>query len=221
MKMKLNLLIPYLYFTFLYLIINFSNRLSIIAVPGMLALVTSVIWMIVSIVLYFIYIRKNKGAVTIVLYSLINSIVGGIAISAFYSMKNVTPYSTIILISVFTGLMVINFCFINLINRKLIFTRINMVLSIILIIFSFYLWTKSSVSLGSSLVFLSIIYLCFGIALHLVVKKSYDWSGIIPIASLIMFAGILLVVILAITEGDGLEIFDIDFSFSNNKKKKI
>lgn len=220
MKIRIDLLKPYLYFILLYVIINISNRVSIIAVQNKLAIIIAVLWMFVTIALYFLYMRKNNNTNIIILYSLSNAIIGGIAISSYYSLKNVVPYPTIALVFVFSGIMVINFCLINVVKRKILFTKINIVMTIILMISSICLWIEDYQSLGSSLVFLTVIYLCFSIALHQVVKRSLDWSSIIPISSLLMFGGLLLVVIIAITEGDGLEVLDLDFDFPGDKKKK-
>lgn len=209
----------YLYFILLFVIINISSRISVMAMNGIVALSLSAIWVVVTIALYFICIKKNSKTMPIIFYSLSNAILGGIAISAYYSLKNVAPLSMVALVVVFGGLMLINYVLINVVKRKTIFTGINVIVSIIIMIASAYLWIMKDQSLGSSLTFQAVIYLCFSIALHFVVKKSYEWVRIIPIASLLMFGGLLLVAIIAITEGDGIDAIDIDFPINRKGKK--
>ncbi|NLL68487.1 MAG: hypothetical protein GX236_12495 [Clostridiaceae bacterium] len=203
----------------LFVLTHIVNLISIRLIDGKIALITGVIWVVLTSIIYFFYIRKKDGLV--IIYSIINAIFAGIVMSSYYSIKSVSPYNPLILMVVFAVMMLSNFIVFRKIERKEIFARNNIIAAIILIIISVIIWISYDKPIGSSFVFLNAIYLCYNIALYRYTNKSQINIRILGSASVLMFAGILFFVIQALSEGEGLEIFaDCCTGTSNRKKTK-
>lgn len=211
----------YVYYILLYIMFIISTYISKELIGGSAAIVVSIIWMIMSATLYFLAIRKSHNNYVVLIYAALNAVIGGIAASAYYSIKTVTPYSPIYLVLFLAALMLVNYGIMCIINNKRNFAIINLVFTVLLLIFLCIKWIKGDLSLGSSLVFLCVIYLCFSIALYLVIMINQEWFNIIPLASLLMFGGILLVVLIVITEGEVLDGIEIDLSTGSKKKSRF
>jgi len=180
------------------------------------AIISAVVWMVLTTIIYLI-IRK-KGTYNVV-YSIVNSIMTGIAMSSYYSLTDITPYNSLLLMLVFTVITLVNYKVIVLIEKKELFVKVIIFIASIVMIGSIYIWVVYSLTLGSSLVFLFIIYLCFNISLLTVLIKKEQYIKILSFATFIMFGGILIAVIIALTEGDGVVIWDSSI-FDGSKKKR-
>jgi len=199
------------------------NCLSVDFVDGRLAVISGGVWMLLTVVIYLLYLRKNGNKYSVIAYALINALVGGVSISAYYSLKNVTPYNSALSILIFAGLLLLNLCLSLLIRRRLAFPLVNLAITIILLCAAGYLWGARNKSFGSSMFFMLIVYLCFAIAQLLVEKYQKAWINLISLSSLIMFGGILLVVLVAISEGDALELLELvpDVAGSRKGRSKL
>lgn len=197
----------------LFILIHAVNSISLASINGVIALITGIIWMITTLFLYFFYIKKKKRY--IIIYSTINAIFAGITISSYYSIKQVIPYNPLAMILIFTSIMLINYKYLVNSDQKKEFAMNNIIGSIIAIFMSIFVWIALSSSVGSSLVFMIIIYLCFNTA---VFKMTEQGSIILATASMLMFAGVLIAVIQALMEGDGIDIL-FDGWFGSNKNK--
>ncbi|MCC5909980.1 MAG: hypothetical protein JJT76_06035 [Clostridiaceae bacterium] len=213
-----DLLKVYCIYIVLFFITNIVNLMSITLIDGSIALFIGVIWIVATSLIYFFLIRRKEDL--IIIYSTINAILAGIVISSYYSIKLVSPYNPLILMVIFAIIMLLNYKAFIKIERKELFVRINIIATVIVIIISVIIWIVKSMSLGSSLVFLNVIYLCFNIALFRAIDKESNYIRILGNASIIMFAGILFSVIQALTEGEGMDIIGDSWS-GNFKKKKI
>lgn len=211
----------YSYYFILYIVVMILNGFSITAINGKISLVSSIVWMLVSLVVCFVFLKKKCNRSSLLIYSLVNAAMGGIAISAYYSIRNVSPFSSLLLIAIFGAIMLASYILINVVQNKLAFIKISLIATGLAFILSLIVWGSVSVSLGSSLTFLFVIYLCFTIGFYIVVKRDLKPSSVILYASLLMFAGLLIVVIAALTEGDGLDILGIDWPYDSKKKSKI
>ncbi|MBF8984763.1 hypothetical protein IZY60_14565 [Lutibacter sp. B2] len=207
----------YLFYFALIIIANITNTISITFVDGKVAFIISIIWMIITIIFYFIIKKNNKG---LIVYSFLNAVVSGIAMSAYYSIKSVLPFNSLFFLIVFGFCMFLNYTIINKTQNNELFIRINIITIILILIISNYIWITSSPTVGSGMVFFCIVYLCFNIALLRANNKDTNYTKIVGYASLIMFGGILLAVIVVLSEGDGMEIIDGDWR-GKSKKKKI
>lgn len=202
----------YIIYISLFIIINVVNRISLNLIDGATALLLSIVLIFITIMLYFVIVRRNS----IIVYSIFNAIVAGGAISYYYSIKSVVPYNSFILIFGFTLMMLINYYFIIRTKRQYVFIRINIIISIMVIIAGIYIVVGNYLSLGSSLMFLSIFYLCFNISLLRYINKSENYIKILSFATILMFGGL----IIAITgEDDLLEIGEGLWDNPYSKKK--
>ncbi len=94
-----------------------------------------------------------------------------------------------------------------------------MIATIIMIIIFSLIWADSNKLLGSSLVFLSVIYFCFNIAFYRDTNRGPSYIRILGKASLFMFAGVIITVIVALTEGELLDIFGGGYTGDTDKKR--
>ncbi len=217
--MNRNLFMSYIHYFVLFTVIQAANHISIIAIKGEAAVAIAIVWMTLTLAVYFLFMRKKISRMAMTLYSIINAVIGGIAISAYYQMKNVAPFIPALLIVIFGIMLFTNYCLLYIVKTKRVFTLLNLSFAILLLIVSFYIWLEKNQSLGSSMFFLGVAYLCFSYALHRVSKKGLGWNSIIPLSSLLMFGGLLLVVIVAITDGEALDAMDAGFLEGTGKKK--
>lgn len=214
---KKELLEIYSLYIIVFVIITFSNAISISLIKGGIALIVGILWMIATIALYFI-IRKKDNKV-IMVYSAINGIFAGITISAYYSLKNVQSFSVLLFTGVFVVFMAIHYILFNIIKRKDLFVRYNMLIAIIAVICSIYIIMEEKASIGSGVLFFAIIYLCFNVALRRTIKKGIKLIHTLSYASLLMFGGILLAAIALITDGDVLDVMEGSWLDDSKNKK--
>lgn len=86
--------------------------------------------------------------------------------------------------------------------------KANIIISIIGIAAGLYVWITLNPSLGSQMVFLIFINLCFFISLNARKNEENNYVNVVNWASLIMLAGVFIIVLAILTDGDGLEIMD-------------
>ena len=125
------------------------------------------------------------------------------------------------MVAIFTLIMLCNYTAFIKSKKKRILVRNTLISSIIVIISSSIIWMGYNKSVGSSLVFLAIIYLCFNIALFKDMDKGPSYIRILGKASVFMFAGVVFIVIQALTEGELLEMFEgvLPGDANHNKRK--
>lgn len=223
MKEKPGMIKMYLLYFLLFIVISLINLLSVNYIDGRLAIAAGSVWMFLTVIIYMLYLRKSRNRYSIIIYAIFNALISGITSSAYYSLKKVTPYRVELMILVFAGLLLANLALSLLIRKGLVFPIINLAVSIILLCAAGYIWGAKDKSLGSSLFFMLTVYLCFAIAQLLVEKYQKAWINLISLSSLIMFGGILLVVLVAISEGDALELLELvpDVAGSRKGRSKL
>ncbi len=220
MREKSDLIKIYLLFFAIFTLIILTSTMCIETLNGILAIIIACIWMIASILYYLFYLRKNTNILAVIIYAIINALISGVSISAYYSLKNVNPYKTEWVILIFALVLTVNLCISLIIRKRIVFTVINLALTILSLCIAGYIWIDKDKSAGSSLFFMLIVYLCFGIAQFIVEKHSQSWMKLISLSTLIMFSGILLVVLIAVSEGDVLDGLDIVLDGTSLRKRK-
>lgn len=186
------LLKSFLEYIGLFIVIQLSLILGTTYVNGKVAFIIALIWMVITIPLYFI---SKKLAIFKYPYSVLNAVIAALAISAFYLLKTVQLYNVFLGICGFVIFMMISYTFITITNRKMEISLVNMILCIGGIAVSIYIWIKGSPSVGSYLLFSIVIYLCFFISVFLRRKQESDHLEIVNIASLLMLFGVFLIVL--------------------------
>ncbi|QUH26186.1 hypothetical protein [Serpentinicella alkaliphila] len=217
MSEKKELLKIYYIYIGLFALTNIVSSISITLIDGKKALITGIIWVIATILIYYFLISKKESL--IIIYSTINAILTGVVISSYYSIKLASPYNPLILVVMFAISMLLNYKFLIKIKQKKTFIKNNIIATTIVIIISVIVWIVYSLSVGSSLLFMNVIYLCFNISLFRAIDKDYIYIRILGNASMLMFGGILFFVIQALTEGEGIDIFVDSWSENYNKKR--
>jgi|GEM_PF-717894 len=220
MKEKPGMIKMYLLYFLLFIVISLINLLSVNYIDGRLAIAAGSVWMFLTVIIYMLNLRKSRNRYSIIIYAIFNALISGITSSAYYSLKKVTPYRVELMILVFAGLLLANLALSLLIRKGLVFPIINLAVSIILLCAAGYIWGAKDKSLGSSLFFMLTVYLCFAIAQLLVEKFNEAWINLISLSTLIMFGGILLVVLVAISEGDALELLELAPDVTGSRKSK-
>lgn len=217
--MELNKSTLYKAYTF-YIILGFvifiMNGLSAMFVNGRIGFGLAIFWIVVSIVSYFL-IRNNQTGLKI--YSVFNAVLSGIAMSSYYTLKNVELFNPLIILAIFGIMMTLHYVMMTKVKRTTIFIKLSIGFSILMLIMFICVWIVYNTSYGSGFTFMAIIYLSFNIALLLSSSTELDYMIIVGLASLFLFAGILVCIIIAISEGEALDILSIDFW--KNKKKRI
>lgn len=201
----------HLYFFVLGVITFLSNLVSVVMIPGRVALIIGSAWLILTCLIYFIA-SKNKSRT--ILYSLFNAVVAGIAMSSYYTIKGVVVYNFIVTLCIWTIVMIINYKSIALIKFKGRGEKILIVLQIVVLIISIVVWVTSNATLGSILTFISILVLGIGISYSLT-EDTGNEIKVIGLSSLLIFVGIFVCVIVVLSEGEVL-----DLSIGDFKKKK-
>ncbi|NLK28711.1 MAG: hypothetical protein GX306_10280 [Clostridiales bacterium] len=115
--------------------------------------------------------------------------------------------------------MLLNYAIIINLKKRRSFIKYIIIATIIVIIIFSIIWTDTNKSLGSSLVFLSVIYLCFNLAIYRDIDKGPSYIRILGKASLFMFAGVIVTVIVALSEGELLDLFGGSYTGEKDKKK--
>lgn len=220
MKDKPGMIKMYLLYFLLFVMIGAANLLSVNLIDGRVAIAAGCVWMFLTVIIYMLYLRKSRNKYAIIIYAILNALISGITSSAYYSLKNVAPYRVELMILVFAGLLLANLALSLLIRKGLLFPIINLAVSIILLCAAGYIWGAKNKSLGSSLFFILIVYLCFTIAQLLVVKYHEAWINLISLSTLIMFGGILLVVLVVISDGDALELLELAPDVTGSRRNK-
>ena len=222
MRENLDMVKTYSFYLFLFVLIIISNGICIEYVNGTLAIIIGCLWMFASVLLYLLYLRKSGNVFAIMVYAIITAIISGMTSSAYYSIKNVAPYKAEVVIILFSALLAGNLIMSLFIRKRLLISVINLTLAIFILLASLYLWVLRDKSLGSSMSFMSIVYLCFAIAQLIVEKKEIRRINMISISSLLMFGGILIAVLVAVSEGDLLDLLEIipDVHDGSIKKKR-
>lgn len=104
-------------------------------------------------------------------------------------------------------------------NKYDLFIKINIIVTIVVMISCVYIWIYNSQSLVSSLMFFGIVYLFFNIALSKNIDKSENYIKILAFASLLMFLGLLYVALVAITQDDTMVIENREGFYFKKRRK--
>lgn len=211
-----DLKISFFMYTVLMLITQLSFKLSLTSIDGANALLISIIWMVLTIPMYFIF---NKGNKLRYVYSILNSLIAGVAISSLYSYKSIEAYSIVGTIVIFSIAMYVNYRVMKMTKKQRLISHINIIISVLGIMISIYIWMVFNPMVGSCLTFSIIIYMCFNISIYMTKKQEESYIKVVSKGSLIMFGGVFLAVLTAITDGDGLDLLDASW-WSDTRKKK-
>ncbi|GMQ57222.1 hypothetical protein AN1V17_16170 [Vallitalea sediminicola] len=204
------------FFCFILVVMIFLiNNLSSIFIDGRIALILAISWILFSVFIYFI-LRKNQKGLRV--YSVLNAIISGIAMSSYYTLEDINLFNPMIILAIFGLVMIIDYMMMNKIKTIKFFIKIKIILLILILIGCIYIWLTYSSSYGSGLTFMTIILLSINISLLLIQNKEVNYTVIVGLASLLMFGGILVCILVALTEGEVLDILTFD-SWENNKKK--
>ncbi|PRX16936.1 hypothetical protein BX659_1581 [Orenia metallireducens] len=192
----------------LLILIELSSVFSKIYLSEKSVLTLAGIWMLLTIP---IYILSKKIKYLNYTYSVFNALIAGVAIGSYYSFKAVNLDNIFFWIVGFCLAMVINHWLIVITNNYKKISLINIILSLIGMGLTIYLLITLNSSLGTYLLFLTVIYLCFFIALYLNKEESFNYLDLVNFASLLMFGGVFLIILIIITEGDGVEFLDMSW----------
>ncbi|KAB3531594.1 hypothetical protein [Alkaliphilus serpentinus] len=206
----------YIFYYILAGIMFLSNSLSTTLINGKISLILAILWIVISLICYYLIKNNEKG---LRFYSIINAIIAGVSMSSYYVLKNIEPLNPVVSLGVLGVVMIIHYSFMKKIKNKETFLKTEIALIVLCIIASIYVWIMHNSTYGSGFVFVSIIFLCLNISLLLFNKKETSHAKIVGFTSLIMFAGILVSVIIALIEGEVIEILDIDIW--GRKKKRL
>lgn len=199
----------------LVLVIFLMNSLSTMFIPGRIALILAISWIVVSIAIYFLVRKKQIG---LKIYSVLNAIISGIAMSSYYTLKNIELFNPMIILGIFGMVMLLDYVMMNKVKNKKIFIKMKIALLILILIYFIYIWLIHSASYGSGLTFMTIIFLSINISLLLTQNAEVDYTVIAGLASLLMFGSILVCILVALTEGDAFDIMVFD-SWEKNERK--
>lgn len=204
----------HLYYFSLGLIVFLSCVLSTIMITGKVALIIGILWLVLTTPIYFTIRKKQKG---LVLYSILNAIIAGVVMGSYYSIKGVSVYNFIIILCIWAIIMLLNYRVVIRRKSKEKGMKIPIIVRVLALIFSIVVWIGFSASLGSALTFISILVLCIDIS-YALNKNRIDVMQVIGLASLLMFVGILVCVVVVLSEGEVLDLSIFEFG---NRKKKI
>jgi uncharacterized membrane protein len=84
-------------------------------------------------------------------------------------------------------------------QKEDVFTVINLALTILSLCIAGYIWIDKINQQEVSVLY-AIVYLCLVLLQFIVEKHSQSWMKLISLSTLIMFSGILLVVLIAVSE---------------------
>lgn len=205
----------YFFYFILVVMIFIINNLSSIFIDGRIALILAISWIVFSILIYFILRKNQKGLRA---YSVLNAIISGIAMSSYYTLEDINLFNPMIILAIFGLVLIIDYIMMNKIKTIKYFIKIKIILLILILIGCIYIWLTYSSSYGSGLTFMTIILLSINISLLLIQSKEVNYTVIVGLASLLMFGGILVCILVALTEGEVLDILTFD-SWEKNKKK--
>jgi hypothetical protein len=180
-------------------------------------LMISFAWMLLTIPIFLFTKRKR----TTIIYILFNALVAGITISGYYLYKEIEIYNIMTVSLCYIVILTANYLAMYYLQIKRTVNIVSTSLSVLGLVFGIYRWTEGNLTLGSSIVFTSIIILCMNISFlyYLSDKRKYDFMGVVKLSSLLMFGGIFFAVLTAISEGESLTLFD--GSWGEGKKKSI
>lgn len=218
MKEKLDIIKIYPLYFVLFSLIVLTNDICIEKLNGIAGIVIGCLWMVVSILFYVFYLGKHANTIAVLIYALINAVVSGACTASYYTLKNVKPFKAEELILVFALLLAVNMFISLIIKKSFVFAALNLAVTILLLCLTGYIWIVKDKTAGSGLFFMLIVYLCFSIARFIMVKREESWIKLISLSTLLMFGGILLVVLTAISDGDILEALEIVPDVTGPKK---
>ena len=198
----------------LFILIQLSSVFSKRYLAEKSALTLAGIWLLLTIP---IYILSKKIKYLNYVYSIFNAVIVGVAIGSYYSIKSVDLHNISFWLLGFCLAMLLSYQLIAISNRCKKISLINIILSLIGIATTIYLWVTIGPSMGSYLLFIMIIYLCFFISLYFQ-ADDFHYLDIVNFGSLLMFGGVFLIIIIIITEGDGIEFLDMSW-WKDGKKK--
>ncbi|MGI6084313.1 MAG: hypothetical protein ACOYIF_02565 [Acetivibrionales bacterium] len=206
----------YLFYFVLVVVIFLMNIIGTLFINGDVALIAAVSWVILSVLIYFLVRKSQKG---LKYYSVLNAIISGIAMSSYYSLEDIDLFNTLIILAIFGIVMALDFIMMKKVKNTKYFIKTKIIILIFILISFIFIWLYYSASYGSGLTFMAIILLSLNISLFLKVSAEVNYTDIVGIASLLMLGGILVCVLAAITEGEALDLLPFDSSWGKNKKK--
>ncbi len=180
----------------------------------MLAL--SGVWMILSVVLFFIIRRPHM----ILMYTLANGVMAGVAMAACYTMsKTYSPINWIVLVVLALGGGITYSVYSKIGMNKMTSMTLS-VMWVLIGVVSSVVWGFTQPHGSSWLVFLSVIGFVLNIALWIELRrgKTVEFYRIVSLYSMLMFGGIFYLVLSILSEGDTL---DFVTTIEWGKKKQI
>ncbi len=120
MSERKELLKVYGIYTALFALTTIINNISMTLIEGKIALATGIVWIVATSFVYFLLVREKEFLN--IIYSIVNAIIAGIAMSSYYSIKSVTPCNPFLLVAIFMTIMLLNYAIsINLEEKRRFF----------------------------------------------------------------------------------------------------
>ncbi|WP_055669060.1 hypothetical protein [Desnuesiella massiliensis] len=193
---------------------------SVMIIKDLKVLGAALILCLLSIPVYFITKKKDQyRAIT----PIMNSIAIGFSIGAFYIYKSINLELTYILLTfiILAALLIISANFTKYYDYNKWIFIISFIICGGILIWCYISW-NNNIFLYSNILFSTLLYISYLIALLMAKITNYDLWFIISISHYGAFAVIFILVIALITDsGDGIcEILDFDFNSQNRKKAK-
>lgn len=188
-----------------------SIQMSLLDVSEVIVL----LWIILTVPIYFL-VRKNNKA--LFLYVLLNSAVSGLAISLMYHYGYMNEYNGLVIMFIGSGVLLLVYIIgANSESVKAVCKGL-LIISVIGLLVSLFLWLGKGVNDGVSFMFLSITLITFQLGILLAKEPDKNILKIFGKASLFVFGSVVFVVIVILSEGDILEIDVTDMLFGKRKK---
>ena len=199
-------------YLFAMLIGFYFNRLGI----SRSNLFLSVLWMLLSVLFYFL-IKSQNGTKILVIF---NFLISGVTIAAYYVEVNVDLKVYAIVLTTSVLFMFLEYIIIINANNERTIAKYAMAISGCFFVVFLFRWIGGDLVLGSSIVFSSIVIICMNISIYHYSHPNltYDVLKAIKLSSMLIFGGVLTVIIAVISEGDIFEL-PIEAMVGNKSKK--
>lgn len=181
-------------------------------------LIISGFWLVITIPAFIL--TKHKR--TVIFYIIWNAVMAGVAISAYYLYEEIEMYNIISITLYYLVILLLNYLLLYFLTNKQRANQLLLILSIVGIGVGCIIWFNGNLVRGSSIAFTSIITVCmnFSFKYYLHFDRKFDYMKLLKLSSMLMFGSIFLVVIIAISEGDAIEMLDGSWESEGRKRKK-
>ena len=178
----------------------------------------SILWMLLSVLMYF-FVKSLNGTK---IFVILNFLISGLTIAAYYAEVNVDFKVYAIVLTTSVLFMFLEYIIIiNAYNERTIAKYAITISGCLFVVFLFR-WIGGDLVLGSAIVFSSVVIICMNISIYhySYPNLNYDVLKAIKLSSMLMFGGVLTAIIAVISDGD---IFDlpIEVMVGNKSKKRI